>query len=261
MTAISTLLGVFMLPANLMLYARLSYEGNILDLLNWWALFTAMSIVIGAIALGLVASSWYNSKVFHLMANKLGNLCGIALVIFSAVLANSNQDARLWDQDWKFYVGVTGPCLLALLIANVVTYLLKLSAPERETVSIEVCYQNVGIATSIALTMFEGDELAEALGVPFFYGLVQAVSLAIYCLGAWKLGWTKASKNASLWKALTTSYEVSPLDDDADMVILSKADVELPEKTIATENKDDEDFHYVQHSDAEENAEIKQADV
>jgi predicted Na+-dependent transporter len=261
MTAISTLLGVFMLPANLMLYARLSYEGDILDLLDWWALFTAMSIVIGAIALGLVASSWYNSKNFHLMANKLGNFCGIALVIFSAILSNSNKDAQLWHRDWKFYLGVTAPCLLALFIANAVTYLLKLSAPERVTVSIEVCYQNVGIATSMALTMFDGDELAAALGVPFFYGLVQAVALGIYCLGAWKLGWTKTSKNASLWKALTTSYEVMSLEDDEDMVIVTKTDVELPEKTVTSEMEDDDDFHYVQHSDAEENAGIKHADV
>ncbi len=72
----------------------------------------------------------------------------------------------------------------------------------------ECCYQNVGIATSVALTMFEGDELSEAMGVPFFYGVVEAVILGIYCIGAWKLGWTKAPKNASIWKILTTSYEV-----------------------------------------------------
>ena len=76
------------------------------------------------------------------------------------------------------------------------------------TVSVECCYQNVGIATSVALTMFEGDELSEAMGVPFFYGVVEAVILGIYCIGAWKLGWTKAPRNAPIWKILTTSYEV-----------------------------------------------------
>lgn len=76
------------------------------------------------------------------------------------------------------------------------------------TVSVECCYQNVGIATSVALTMFEGDELAEALGVPFFYGVVEAVILGVYCIGAWKLGWTKAPRNAPIWKVLSTSYEV-----------------------------------------------------
>jgi hypothetical protein len=76
------------------------------------------------------------------------------------------------------------------------------------TVSIEGCYQNVGIATSVALTMFEGDELSLAMGVPFFYGVVEAVILGIYCLGAWKAGWTKAPRDAPLWKVIVTSYEV-----------------------------------------------------
>lgn len=75
MTAISTLLGVFMLPANLMLYTRLSYEGNILEILNWWALFTAISIVIGGITLGLVCSAKFASHQFHLNANRVRILC------------------------------------------------------------------------------------------------------------------------------------------------------------------------------------------
>lgn len=275
MTAISTLMSMFMLPANLLLYARLSYEGDILDLLNWWALFTALAIVIGAITLGLTASSYYDSKYFHVACNKLGNLSGIALVGFSAVLSNSNKESQLWDRDWKFYFGVAAPCVFCLVISNVLTSLLKLKPPERITVSVEACYQNVGIATSMALTMFEGDELAEALAVPFFYGLVEAVTVGIYCLVAWKVGWSKAPKDVSLWKALTTSYEVLALDEDKDMVIVTKNDVEMTEKTDSEketdedfhyvdmtekrddEKEDDEEFHYVEHTDEELNADTK----
>lgn len=56
--------------------------------------------------------------------------------------------------------------------------------------------------------MFEGDELSEAMGVPFFYGVAEAAILGVYCMGAWKLGWTKAPKNAPFWKIISTSYEV-----------------------------------------------------
>ena len=281
MTALSTVLSMFMLPANLMLYARLSYDGNILELLDWWALFTALGIVIGAITVGLTASSYFDSKYFHLACNNVGNVCGIALVTFSAVLSNSSKGSQLWDRDWKFYVGVTAPCLLSLILSNVLTSVVKLKPPERITVSIESCYQNVGIATSMALTMFEGQELAEALGVPFFYGFVEAVTVGIYCLVAWKIGWSKAPKDVSLWKAITTSYEVLVLDEDKDMVIVSKKDVEMTEngdsekendedfhyvdmtelaedeKKVTTENEtvgDEEDFAYVEHTDAEMNA-------
>lgn len=260
MTAISTLLSVVMLPANLMLFARLSYEGNILDILDWWALFTAIAIVIGAITLGLICSVKFDSHRFHLNANRVGNVCGISLVLFSAVLSNTEGDSHMWDNDWTFYFGVAAPCVFGLLIANVMTSFLRLKKPERVTVSIECCYQNVGIATSVALTMFEGDELASALSVPFFYGLVEAVLLGIYCVVAWKVGWTKAPKNVSIWTALSTSYEIVVAEKgkgalDGEII----ADQELSSNTLPTANVEDEEeesddddgFHYVRHSDAE----------
>ena len=119
-----------------------------------------------------------------------------------------SADTKIWSRDWDFYVGVALPCLAGLLVANIVTTALNLLKPERVTVSVECCYQNVGIATSVALTMFNGDELNEAMGVPFFYGVVEAVVLGIYCIIMWKMGWTKAPRNAPFWKIIATSYEV-----------------------------------------------------
>jgi hypothetical protein len=76
------------------------------------------------------------------------------------------------------------------------------------TLAVECCYQNVGIATSVALTMFEGDELGAAMAVPLFYGIMEAVILGFYCLVAWKMGWTKAPSNTPFWTMIATSYEV-----------------------------------------------------
>ena len=107
----------------------------------------------------------------------------------------------------------------------------------------------------VALTMFEGDELAAALAVPFFYGLVEAVLLGVYCIVAWKIGWTKAPKNVSIWTALSTSYEIVA-QENKDGTIL--ADQELSSNTLPTnvdeeeeEEDDDDGFHYVKHEDAE----------
>ena len=58
------------------------------------------------------------------------------------------------------------------------------------------------------MTMFAGDELRQAMGVPFFYGLCEAFLVGAFCMGAWKLGWSKAPKDAPLWEILWTSYEV-----------------------------------------------------
>mmetsp|Transcript_20896 Transcript_20896/g.30704 ORF Transcript_20896/g.30704 Transcript_20896/m.30704 type:complete len:237 (+) Transcript_20896:922-1632(+) len=76
------------------------------------------------------------------------------------------------------------------------------------TVSVECCYQNVGIATSVAISMFEGSDRALAMCVPLFYGIVEAVVLGIYCIWAWKKGWTKAPKDEYFHKILINSYEV-----------------------------------------------------
>lgn len=56
--------------------------------------------------------------------------------------------------------------------------------------------------------MFEGDELNDAMGVPFLYGMAEIFFISIYCLWAWKAGWTKAPANESIWKVIATSYEV-----------------------------------------------------
>jgi len=208
MTAISTLLSVVTLPLNLLLHASMAYDDNVIASIDWNGLFVSLAIVISAIGLGLLASYHINSHNFNLHANRLGNTSGILLVIFSAVLSNSDADMQIWDRDWKFFVSVAAPCVLGLVVANIITTGIALHRPERVTVSIECVYQNVGIATSVALTMFDGEELAEAMGVPFYYGVVEAVVLSLYCIVAWKAGWTKAPKDVPLWTAIYTSYEI-----------------------------------------------------
>jgi predicted Na+-dependent transporter len=71
MTAISTILSVIFLPMNLLIYATYSYDDDVVENLDWTALFIALCIVIGAISLGLFFSAKVNSPNFNLMANKV----------------------------------------------------------------------------------------------------------------------------------------------------------------------------------------------
>jgi predicted Na+-dependent transporter len=209
MTAISTILSIIMLPLNLLIYTRFSYEGDVLANLDWNALFLALCIVIGAIGLGLFCSAKIRSRRFNMWCNHIGNFAGFSLIIFSATMTNTGSaDTKIWSRDWSFYVGVTLPCLGGLVLANIIATAFRLDKPERVTVAIECCYQNVGIATSLALSMFKGNDLNAAMGVPFFYGVMEAVLVGIYCIGAWKAGWTKAPADAPLWKVMFTSYEI-----------------------------------------------------
>ena len=169
MTAISTILSILMLPANLMLYTNLCYEDDVVSNLDWNALFTALAVVISAIVLGLFCSARSQSAEFNQVANHIGNLAGFCLIVFSATMTNTGSaDTRIYSRHWTFYVGVALPCVLGLLLANIIATCLNLKRPERVTVAIECCYQNVGIATSVALTMFDGAELNAAMGVRKF---------------------------------------------------------------------------------------------
>lgn len=235
LTAISTVLSAVTLPLNLFLYARIAYADDLLDVLKWRALLRAIFIVIAAIGAGLWASAARNSPEFHRLANRVGNAAGVCLVIFSAIMSNTDAESRLWDRDLKFYGGVAFPCIFGLVFANFVTTGIKLVKPERVTTSIECCYQNVGIATSLAMSMFQGDQLAQAIAVPFYYGIVEAFALLIYCVGAWKAGWTKAPTDVSFLRMLFTSYEILETEMTAE------------EMTKAAE---DEEYCYVQHDDS-----------
>jgi predicted Na+-dependent transporter len=113
MTAISTMLSIVALPMNLLIYANATYDSEIVENLDWGAVFLALGIVIAAIALGLYASYWNHSYRFNMIANQVGNVSGLALVIFSATVANTGEDAdaKIWSRSWEFYLGVGLPCL------------------------------------------------------------------------------------------------------------------------------------------------------
>lgn len=208
MTAISTLLSVVLMPLNLLLYCKYAYEADVVQSLDFNSLFVALTVVISAIGLGLAASARVHSYRFNIFANRVGNYAGVSLVAYSALMSNTGGETQVWEHSWKFYVGVMLPCVAGLVVANMLTSCVSLNKPERVTLSVECCYQNVGIATSVALTMFKGDELSQAMAVPLYYGLVEAALLGVYCIFAWKAGWTKAPKNVSFCTMVGTSYEV-----------------------------------------------------
>lgn len=218
MTAISTLLSTVMLPLNLLLYAHLAYSADVVQSLDWSALFVSLVVVIGGISGGLISSQMAKSRgdeaIFHRRANLLGNIAGLALITLSITVSSTDQNAALWDQSALFYIGVALPALIGLGIATYLATKFDLHKPERVAVAVESCYQNTGIATSVALTMFSGneDDLATAVGVPLFYGIIEAVMLAIFCLVCWKIGWTKAPPDENLCVVIYNSYEVEEHD-------------------------------------------------
>ena len=223
MTAVSTMLSIGLLPANLFLYSYLVYgvteEGGVLQALDLKAIFLSLAIVIMAIVLGLYASYRIDSTKFHKLANKIGSISGLMLILVSVFLTTGNSETSFWSQPWTFYVGVALPCCLGMILANFVSMSLRLTKPECVAISIECCYQNVGIATSVAVNMYDDPvQRAQALAVPLFYGLVEALVIGLYCVGSWKMGWTKAPKDEKLCVVVTKTYELEYSDDHDDDV-------------------------------------------
>ena len=214
MTALSTMLSVIMLPVNLIIYASSSYSSAVVKSLDWYALFMSLFVVIGGISSGLFCSAYFKdapAKAHHIhkAANRFGNVAGICLITYSILVSSSDHKAALWDQEWQFFVGIATPAVIGITIATFLASSFKLDKPERVAVAVESCYQNTGIATSVAVVMFDGDKdsLAEAISVPLFYGMVEAGLLAVFCLICWKAGWTKAPADEKLCVILATSYE------------------------------------------------------
>jgi predicted Na+-dependent transporter len=65
------------------------------------------------------------------------------------------------------------PCVLGLVAALLIARSIDLKKPSAVAVAIECCYQNTGLALTIALSAVPASEVGKASGVPIFYGLVE----------------------------------------------------------------------------------------
>jgi predicted Na+-dependent transporter len=217
MTTVSTLLSVILLPTNLILYTRFSYNAAVVKSLDWGALIISLITVISGITGGLLASYIATQRgrttIFRTRANRIGNVAGIMLIVLSFTVSSTDQDTSLWNRGPKFYIGVALPAIFGLCMSVYLSLKAQLTPPERVAVAVEACYQNTGIATSMALTLYKDEALADAIGVPLYYGMVEACLLAIFCLICWKLGWTKAPRDENLCVILYHSYEVDESEE------------------------------------------------
>jgi predicted Na+-dependent transporter len=283
MTSVSSILSIAFLPMNLLLYTWLTYSvfgqsddddvnKNVLQSLDFGAIFISLSIVMSAILSGLVAGYVWDNETFHSRINHFGSCCGLFLILISIFLSSGadGADVNIWSLPWAFYVGTAFPCVLGMILANIGSRMLGLTKPECVAISIEVggiiiyrisssvsfasfpkpqrsvhsffshlplfvetvfviivvvrrfvsfqcCYQNTAIGTSVAVTMFSNpNDRAEAISVPLFYGVCEALLIGVYCVWAWKMGWTKAPPDENICVIMYKSYEVVHQDNNND---------------------------------------------
>ena len=231
MTTASTLLSIGFLPMNLFIYTYAAYHSlesetgkSVMNSINFGVIFISIAVVITAIATGIFCSYKFDTPRWHKISYIGGNISGIALIIFSTVLSflGGTDGSEPKPQETMTairpadYIAIALPCVLGLVVATILPTLLKLSKPERLTTAVECCYQNTGIATSAALALFSGNDLQLAMRVPTIYGFVEAISIGVYLLIFWKLGWSKAPKDEKICTVIVKTYEVQSHNDDPD---------------------------------------------
>jgi len=212
-TTASTIMSTALLPLNLLIYLSLAYDSSVLDNMRLDLLYLSVGVVTAAVLCGLAGSLLLSRRepafvdVARRRLNIAGNVAGLLLILLSVVF--SSRGEPVWNKAPSFYVTVAAPAVAALALSTGLTSLpyLDLSRPERVAVAVECTYQNTGIATSLALSMFDASDASRAAGVPLYYGTVQLVLIATYLLICWRCDWTYAPPTDALWKVVGSSYQ------------------------------------------------------
>lgn len=207
MTSCSTVASVIFMPLNLLLYVQFSYGESVA--LDWWALIGSLIVALAAVFCGLTLSGYFPHRRDQF--NTLGNIAGVGLLATGAF--TSSRDDPIWDKDLVFYIAVALPCVAGLAFSFLLASLTGLDGPQRVAVSVESCYQNTGIATTLALATFDEDVASAAVGVPLYYGLVEIVLLPLFLLCAWKAGLTHAPAGLKLCTVLLESFQPYQVTD------------------------------------------------
>lgn len=233
MTTCSTLASVVLMPANLALYTKAAY-GSAPEL-DWWRLLTSILVAVLAIGCGTCMSAMFPRR--RRCFNVFGNIAGVALILFS--FFTSSRDDPIWDKDLNFYSAVAAPCVAGLIMAFTIGRLAPcISGPEAVAVTVETCYQNIGLALTIALASFEGADRARSAGVPLYYGFVQVVCLPVFLLFAWKAGLTHAPSSDRLYAVIIGDYQPQSPTSNGQIQMASEPEGD-PEATMEVDKQED----------------------
>lgn len=96
---------------------------------------------------------------------------------------------------------------MGLLLSFCIAVAMRRPKTEVVAIAIETCFQNTGIALTIALSTFEGEDRANAVGVPLTYNAVQVALLAIFALVMWQADWTHASAKTNIVRCILGNFQ------------------------------------------------------
>eukprot|EP00401_Gymnodinium_catenatum_P078586 CAMPEP_0117623196 /NCGR_PEP_ID=MMETSP0784-20121206/88525_1 /TAXON_ID=39447 /ORGANISM="" /LENGTH=324 /DNA_ID=CAMNT_0005427145 /DNA_START=109 /DNA_END=1084 /DNA_ORIENTATION=- len=144
--------------------------------------------------------------------NATGNIAGVLLILLGLLGSIKSEETvpgaiQAWS-DVSSLVAVATPCACSILLSFSVAFLCRtLTKQEAIAVTVEVVYQNTGLATSILLATFGSERRAIALSVPMVYALIQTVGVPSILVLAWKMGYTYAPPTAPMLSVVCKNWQ------------------------------------------------------
>lgn len=210
MTLVSTFVGLIMLPCNVVVYVSHVYNDDAVEYVNFGKLFLSLAIVLVAAIAGLYCSFQVDSTRFNLFLSQIGNVFTLTHILLALIVVGVDDGLSydIWEHSWPFYVCLTLPCITGLLFATLLTSLFHLDRPERITAALECSCQNINIAISVAIGMFDSSAVSKALVVPLYIALVNVIVLGLFFLVVWKKEWSKAPSDKNIFVVLFKFYDI-----------------------------------------------------
>jgi len=172
--------------------------------IDFFQLCLSVVVVVAAVGAGATVGTFFPAR--RQIVSLVGQVAGVVMMGVGG-LANTTSSDPLWENPTSWFVAMTMPVLGGLCIAIFVAKSVKLKNPEAVSVAIECCYQNTGLALTIALSAVPPEERGAAAGVPVVYGMAEMALIPIFALSAWKLGWTYAPANEAQCTMLMGNYQ------------------------------------------------------
>lgn len=158
LTAIATLVTVFMTPLNFSFWSELYLDNNEANsiVIDFWKMIKTVSLILG---LPLVLGLWFSRSFKMITAKILKPIKIFSFLLLIAIIAIAflkNVDIFMEYYHYIIYIVLIHNGL-ALFSGYSIARIMGLSSADRRTISIETGIQNSGLALVIIFGMFDGN--------------------------------------------------------------------------------------------------------
>ncbi|KAL3852235.1 hypothetical protein ACJMK2_015905 [Sinanodonta woodiana] len=175
MTAVSTVIGVGMMPLNLWIYTRSwTDQSTVVPYIN---IVITLFLVIVPVPIGMVIL-WKFPRSAVLIA-KIGSVVGF-LVIVSVIALSCYQYPKMFHSSWQVLVAAGLFPALGLCLGFLMSSVFRLTYDVRKAIAIEISTQNVALCLTLIVTTFPKDILFQIIVFPALFGIFSAATLVLF---------------------------------------------------------------------------------